>query len=707
MGMIRIASHWKIAGLVLGMLLCGVARGEVVPTGKSPQLFPDQPLVTPSNWDVRTPPIGEKFRLTVSHSVFQTTIETPDGPRPFSELPWAKHAIVRIMADQLKAPEVYRDLLENKSNPIMFFWEGYFAEPFMYPGQPPEKVDEYFQFVLKAKQAFGSRFLGFDYGEWTWGGVDKNKPMRELPLSCEILKLALPQDRDQARAWWDKRYDMVFERYQAAGIPIFSWNNSSFNHYEARKGASYTGNEIDYVNPAFDSTFMAFSRGAARQYDIPWGSYAAGFGGHFGHSDFSGKSPDERQLRAGVLRGGYTAVPMQEQRQALYSVYMAGGNFLIKESDGGQGMLSGYDPTTIDQIEPRIIALAETKVYAGPYAQMCGEFYDNIVQKHDRGTPYTPIALLFDKNHGLAFKYSQTLAIGAVPYTPADEQMRSVLNTVFPFESSTPQLATGYPAGPFGEIFDVVTTDASAEVLGSYRAVVLVGQPRVDAKLALSLKQYVEKGGVLFAACEQLTPELWSLAGITDTRELGQDTSYLRASDFYVQRQRGFEYHKVKLQGAKPLYVAGNPAERSWPIATLHRVGKGTVIVGTPVWMNVKDDPTLMHGVFSDILEMIADELAPVRVYGSGLKVMHNRNATGWIVTLMNNRLPTIASPGFRPAIRERETAGVILKPRFESDAATEWLTGQPLSLHNGQVSLLIPSGEIRIVEFRDKPAQK
>lgn len=705
--MIGIALHWRIACLVIGLLLCSVARGEVVPSRKTPQLFPDRPLFTPSNWNVRTLPVGEKFRLTVSHPVFQTTIETPDGPRRFSELPWAKQAIVRIMADQLKTPEVFRDLLENKTNPIMFFGEGYFAEPLMYPGQPPEKIDEYFEFVLKAKQAFGSRFLGFDYGEWTWGGVDQNKPMRELPLSCELLKLGLPQDRDQARVWWDKRYDMVFDRYQAAGIPIFSWNNSSFNHYEARKGISYTGNEIDYVNPAFDSTFIAFSRGASRQYDIPWGSYAAGFGGHFGHSDFGGKSPDERQLRSGVLRGGYTAVPMHEQRQALYSVYMAGGNFLIKESDGGQGMLSGYDPTTIDQLDPRIISLAETKVYAGPYAQMCAEFYDNIVQKHDRGTPYTPIALLFDKNHGLAFKYSKTLAIGAVPYTRADEQMRSVLNTVFPFESSTPHLAAGFPAGPFGEVFDVITTDASAEVLGSYRALVLVGQPRVEPKLAVQLKKYVENGGVLFAACEQLTPELWSLAGISDTGELGQDTSYLRASDFYVQQQRGFEYHKVNLQGAEPLYVAGNPADRVWPVATLHRVGKGSVIVGTPVWMNVKDDPTLMHGVISDILGMISDETAPVRVYGNSVKVMHNRNGAGWIVTLMNNRLPTIAYPGFRPAIRERETAAVILKPQFESDAVSEWITGQPLALHDGQVSLLVPPGEIRIVEFRDKSVGK
>lgn len=577
----------RIAGLVIAVLLADVllarvTHGEVVPTRKPLTLFSDSSLQTASNWQVQTLPVGEKFRLTVSLPVFQTTIETPDGPRPFSELPWAKQAIIRVMAHQIKDPAVFRDLLENKTNPIMFFGEGYFTEPFMYPGQSQAQIDEYFEFVLKTKQAFGSRFLGFDYGEWTWGGVSQNEPAKELPLSCELLKLPLPQNRDQARAWWDKRYDMVFQRYHEAGIPIFSWNNSSLNHYEARKGSSYTGNEIAYINPAFDSVFMAFCRGASRQYDMPWGSYAAGFGGHAGHSDFGGKSPDERHLRSGLLRGGYTAVPMQQQRQTLYSVYMAGGNFLMKENDGGQGMLSGYDPTTIDQADPRIIALAETKVHAGPYAQMCSEFYDTIVQKHDRGTPYTPIALLFDQNHGLAFKYSKTLGVGAVPYTTSDEQMRAVLNTVFPNESSTPHYTVHYPTGPFGEVFDAITTEASADVLQSYRALVLVGDVRVDAKFAESLNHYLEHGGLLFAASEQLTPELWSLAGISDTGELGQDNTYLRASDFFVHQQGVFDYHKVHLKGAEPLYLAGHIDHRTWPVATFQRVGKGGIIVGTP-----------------------------------------------------------------------------------------------------------------------------
>jgi hypothetical protein len=330
---------------------------------------------------------------------------------------------------------------------------------------------------------------------------------------------------------------------------------------------------------------------------------------------------------------------------------------------------------------------------------MCGELWDNVVKKHDRGTPYSPVALILDQNHGFVFKYSQTLALGAVPYATAEEQIRGVVNTLFPWEGKP------YASNPFGEIFDVITTEASAPVVDSYRAVVLVGQARVDSRLAGLLKAYVENGGLLFMACEQMTPELWSLAGIADTGQMGQDASFLRASDFYVYNQDRFDYHKVRLEGAEPLFVAGKYEDRAWPVATINRVGKGHVIVGTPVWLNVKGDPTRMHGVFSEILTMIADELAPVKVLGGEVKVMYNRNDAGWVVTLMNNRGTTVVFPGYRPAVREYDTTGVVLQPRFAFSTATEWLTGQKLDRcgADGGLSLVVPSGEIRIIELGTK----
>lgn len=287
--------------------------------------------------------------------------------------------------------------------------------------------------------------------------------------------------------------------------------------------------------------------------------------------------------------------------------------------------------------------------------------------------------------------------MGNVPYEPADEQLRSLIDTVFPHERDA------YAVSPFGDLFDAITADAPESALENYRALVFAGQPRVDAKLAVALKRYVEKGGLLFLCLEQTTPELGKLAGVTDTGMVGRDSEFLRASDFYVYTEpREFEYHKVELAGAEPLFLAGKAGERKWPIATLNRVGAGAIIVGTPLWLRDKEDHHRLHGVFSEIVHLIADELVPVRVYGDSIKVLYNRNDRGWIVTLLNNEGVTTTKPGFRPALRERSSAGVVLKPKFEFTSATEWLTGEKLPRSKG-IGLVVPPGDIRIVEFDSK----
>jgi hypothetical protein len=676
---------------------------EVLPSRRQQPLFAEGLATVPQAWRPRPITGGRDFLPVVYYSSFKQTVETPDGPKPFSDQPWARQAIVRVLVDELRDPKVYADLLERHANPIMVFGTGSYLETVLYPGKTPEQVDEYVAFVKKARDDFGSRFLCVDYGEWTWGGVAYDKPMRELPVSCELLGIPVPKTLDEAATWFERRYHMPFKRLEDAGIPVLSFNCTTLNHAEVRHGSNLTGNEIAYVNAALDGTFLAFCRGAARQFGVPWGSYAASFGSFFGTDNYMVRSPDERRPghaayagRHGHLYTPFGAVPVAETRRTLYSVFMAGGNFLIKESDSSRGMLAGYDSRTIDRTDPRIVALQEeTKVFVGPYAQMVAELWDTVTTRRDRGVPYTPIAVLLDRNHGFVFKYSEKLALGAIPYTPVEEQIRATFNTIFPHAESQ------YAAGPFGEIFDVITTDASPEVLGSYRAVVLAGKPRIDAAMAGQLRAFVESGGVVFLCCEQLTPELAALAGVVDTGEKGSDTSFLRADDFYVFEHPQFTFHKVRLDGAEPLYVAGKYGQREWPVATIRTVGKGRVIVGTPEWLRAMEQPAKMHRVFSEVVGTMAGELAPVEVVGSEVKVMHNRNAGGWVVTLMNNRGTTIAYPGYRPAVRSADTAAVVLRPRFPCRKAVEWTTDRelPCTPEDG-VAVVVPPGEIRIVEL-------
>jgi len=664
------------------------------PTGKPQRLFEKSSLEVPEKWRIPALPTGKTFHPGVYYESFRATLETRDGPKPFSEaFSFAQDAIVRILYGELRDPAVFKDLLENKRNPIMLFGEGGYLEPDYYTGQPKTEVDAYFDFVVKTKKAFGDRFIALDCGEWTWGGTTGMTPL--MKKRCDTLfRIPYPKDRDEGASWWDREWDYIFKRYQDAGIPIFSFNCSTINHYEARKGTSFTGNEIAYGSRGKDGAMIAFCRGAARQFHLPWGMYAAEFPHRTVTQGYH--RPDQvRWVEKDVPFGPNCGRPWQERR-TLYACYMAGANFVIRESDPAC-MLSGYDLTAAEKADPQIRAPKDKgKTYAGPCAFQFNELYENIVKRHDRGTPYTPVALMVDRNHGFLLHYSLTHTVGNIPYMPGDAQTRAVINTIFPYESREDA------PSPFGEIFDAITTEASKDVIESYRAVVLVGEARVGKELAGTLKGFVEKGGLLFMACERLTPELWGLAGIKDTGQIGQDTGYLRANDFYTHSEVGFKYRKVRLAGAEPLFVAAKAGDRGWPLATTHQAGKGRVLVGTPVWLNVEGNPGRMHGLFSEILGMIADELAPVRVSGGEVKVLFNRNDAGWVVTLMNLEGVTRAFPGSKQAVRDRSAAGVVLEPRFEYSVASEWITGEKFP-GTGSVPVVVPPGEIRIIEFRLK----
>ena len=680
--------------IVLGLLIFGCRlHAEVYPASKSQKLFKKQSFSIPSEWRICSLPTGPKFLMSVYYTTFNTTIQTEDGPMPFwKRFTWAKDAIIRIRCAELKSSKVFNELLKNKTNPIMLFGTARYMLSHNYPQYTRRESNEILNFILKAKHAFGPRFLGLDFGEWSWGGVNGAKPVKELTSTIKLFNIPAPKNSDEATKWWNMEWDLIFKKYQDADIPVYSFNCSSLNHYECRKGTSYTGNEIAYANPAMDSIFIAFCRGAARQYSLPWGVYAA----EFPHSYYMQRyHPDELRIKSGRLLGPSSGSPLQQAQRTLYTAYMAGTNFFQRETDTNTGMLAGYDLKNIAQTNPRITALRDKdKIYAGPYAWMCNDFYENIVKKHDRGTPYTPIALMLDKNHGFVLHYSKTLALGAVPYTAAEEQIRAIINTISPNEDDC------YAAGSFGEIFDVITTEASSRVINSYRALILAGRVRVDKQTAKLLQKFVENGGLLFTTCEQMTPELWKLAGINDTGQMGKSSSYLRANDSGAYNCGAYDYHKVKLTGAQALFLTNNHDNRIWPVVTVNRVGKGAVVVATPVWLNVKGNPSRMHNLFTTIMTMITDELVPVKVHGNKIKIMFNRNKNGWVVTLMNHKGLTSTNPSRK--LEKREYNTVVLKPKFEYSEATEWLTEQKL-LGNKKINLTIPSGKIRIIEFKIK----
>ena len=216
-------------------------------------------------------------------------------------------------------------------------------------------------------------------------------------------------------------------------------------------------------------------------------------------------------------------------------------------------------------------------------------------------------------------------------------------------------------------------------------------------ELEEKLKRFVEAGGVLMLAIEQMSDTLWELAGITNAGTTGQCRWYKREWDYYpFHDEHAMEYRRVKPAGADVLFFSDDEfysKQIKWPVATMNRVGQGRVIVGTPKWLMA--NATTMQNLFSELLGMIVDELVPVRVYGDDVQVMFNRNRTGWVVTLINNA-GSDNSGGKPNALRQDLAAGVILEPRFSYSRVVEWVTGSQLE----DLSLILPPGEVRIVEI-------
>ena len=715
----------------------GALFAQVFPTGSEIRFFPAsdvENLAVPKVWDIHTLPNGEQFQLSLYWRTFRTEIQTPDGPRQFGEaFEFARNSIVRIIEANTPSNSVLEDLLKNRTNSV-FLWVPQRARP---RGSPYDfsPNEEDLANALRVKEAFGKRFLALDNIEWCYGmnSGDGGDEVRSLESD---LGMAMPKNRDEAAAWFERDWDWWFGKYQQAGIPIWSGNAITVNHLEGRKGVSFTGNEMAYDEPWHDPPKMAIARGASRQYGIPWGQYIAD-----AKPIYKGGRPDVRHWvynrryltgpqGGGSSGGGSTGLP--HGRRILFHCYMGGVNFLIKENDF-ESMLSDYDPLTVEKTDPYILAMRELdKTFASPYARMWEEFYTEIVRKQDRGVPYTPVALLRDRNDGFDIHYAKNgRAIGRIPFSPGDEQTRDMLDVllVAPYRQMRHLGGCGdQRAGNYaGEIYDVLTTDASPSVLGAYRAIVLMGDVRIEPPLAATLKDFVKNGGLLFMVCEQMTPELWKLAGISDTGGKGMESgyrgAYLRASDHYAYFADGdFEYRKVRLDGAEPLFVANEYENRVWPVATINRVGKGAVITSTIPWLHhgppakatVDTDGTRsgMHALFPEIMGMISGELVPVKVRGSEVKVMYNRNRNGWVVTLTNEiglgmEWPWYSYPEFpsvKPAAREQSTAGVVLQPKFEYARVTEWLTGEELARSkDGTVGLVVPPGEVRVVEFHLK----
>ena len=272
----------------------------------------------------------------------------------------------------------------------------------------------------------------------------------------------------------------------------------NYQHYAVEAGCNIVGTEIGVCNPGY-AKHIAFTRGAAKQYGIPW------------WIDFS-------------MWNGYTMANYTGDSNLFQSPESYGGATVLSEPNGGQGLsqcrrayflayMSGtawfnVEAGAIISYYPQLDNNGNYKLT--PVGKIVQEVYEFTKRNPDRGVNYTPFAVVLDYYHGSAFAQGRALkAFETFNYNSGDKMTYNLINMLTPgaFESDNDNRYS-MTNSPYGDTYDILLQNASLDVLNSYPAVILSGDIKFDettvaGEVKTSASQidtyakYVENGGTL------------------------------------------------------------------------------------------------------------------------------------------------------------------------------------------------------------------
>jgi len=633
--------------------------------------------------------------------------------------PFVTHGALRVHWDVMERPEseLYQALLALPNPVILRSGYHHFEEG-------TRHVDEsvYQRFVAD----FGDRFLGVHGIHERMGALEWGWPMDQVLEEIRTktgIEVAPPATAAEAYEVMRAQYANVSQR---PFFKVYGTTASPVDHFLMELGIGLSACEVGPWIPCASMQFAA-SRGASRQYGVPWGTVTAGWGkGIVGdsHCAFNHLWPGGRTTRdtLGYMdEGPHGGTSYSLQKRLLYTAFMAGANLHAHESDclymGGtphtsrtlqSAFVANYDHRTIETVDPLVRVLRDKPHHLSPIGEMYRDFYNRVASVRDRGTPYTPVALLFHRHHGTAFAYSSDTILNAkVPYGPGDYMTRAMINTIWPWESQ-PITSWGNTearvlvAGPHGDLFDILTEDASLETLQSYRVLVLTGPVEIDAVLSAKLKDYVANGGVLVANVMQLNEHLDAAFFGAKLEEGAIEAGhvYSHGREAAMQKPDSFTIRKARLTDGEALVWS----EGEVPVCIRARRGAGESLLCLVPWAMAPNGENALLRWFQELVGQLLRRVNPVQVDGS-VQYLINRTPRSWVVTLVNNA--GVEKPPAKMAnIDHEKDADVMVRVLDEArgapiDKAVEWLTGAPMDLSkDGSLVLGVPAGDLRIVEF-------
>ncbi len=255
--------------------------------------------------------------------------------------------------------------------------------------------------------------------------------------------------------------------------------HSHYECYAAEWGTRVVGVELG-ENIAFTQSKLAFTRGAARQWQLPFSVQVSPW---FGMSCTTAgpltKGADN------IARGMDAGHSLSFYRRMWLHTWFAGAALVTPENSAAIWFEPG---------EPKHRLTEHAKAAAQVFAFM---------QAHDRGTPYTPLGIVID--HHAGYNGYQGKPWGIFENTPGDWMLSDLLERqLFP---GADHIRGPVPPGehesrylrptPHGEIVDVVLTTARREVLSTYPVLLLAGDITFDAQFLCELMEALRAGSAL------------------------------------------------------------------------------------------------------------------------------------------------------------------------------------------------------------------
>ena len=448
-------------------------------------------------------------------------------------------------------------------------------------------------------------------------------------------------------------------------------------------------------------TGISFIRGAARQYSRCWGIDISEF-----RVAGDGATSFSNTMR---LTNGWS--PSYLKRH-MYISYMNGAHAVYMEP---------ADYYTNGQLNP----LGQTLREFGNFA---------LIRHPDVGTTVVPMAMMLDFSHGFEPKFGYYVQSDDVwnqdlPYQDGDYMTYNMLNTLFPgfrMHGRTPNapwgepdqsgkrntqgyldfLAKGGDPRPYepiapsrwGDQFDVILNNASADTLAKYKVITLVGNIVISDTLRPRLQQWVQNGGTLVVTGKQVTKSDQSLLGVTLTGEArqGGDAQWLADQTRYTEP--AYTYTVVTPTSAA--VIARNSAGD--PLITKNSVGAGTVYFATPDYMQSNDkntalgsETTQLLNIGVRLLDTLITPLIPVQVQGQPILYTVNQGPDKTVILLSNNTGNTWSGE-------------LSVKKPSGSYTVQEWTTDTLAASRdkNGQVTITasVPPYDLRIYAITYPP---